>query len=79
MAYDRLAPFDRQDHLLAQVLTLLANVYRDLKKRPRHYSVEDFLPDPLRSKLLPAEEQRVIARTQAELMRKYMENREGRA
>lgn len=46
MAYDRLAPLDTLERLVAQLLTLTANVNRDTKRHPAPFSVEEFLPDP---------------------------------
>jgi hypothetical protein len=46
MAYARLEPFgsETDDHRLAQLLALIANVNRDPKKRKTPWTPEDFLP-----------------------------------
>jgi hypothetical protein len=48
LAFERLEPdpAEMTMHLLAALLTLLANVHRDPKAKPRPYAVDDFLPDP---------------------------------
>jgi hypothetical protein len=76
MAYERLFPFNHTDQLLARTLTLLLNVYRDEKKRRQPYRVEDVMPDPMRSRLTPQEEQRAIADTRRRLMETYMARKE---
>lgn len=32
--------------LMGQLLTLMANVHRDTKRKPKPYTLDDFLPDP---------------------------------
>ena len=46
MAYARLEPFgsEADDHRLAQLLALIANVNRDPKRRKTPWTPEDFLP-----------------------------------
>ena len=46
MAYARLEPFgsEADDHRLAQLLALIANVNRDGKRRKTPWTPEDFLP-----------------------------------
>ena len=48
MAFERLEPDPAETtaHLLALLVTITANAYRDPKRHPRPYSVEDFVPDP---------------------------------
>lgn len=48
LAFERLEPDPAAvtNRLLAQLLTLTANVNRDTKANPRPYSVDDFLPNP---------------------------------
>ena len=50
MAYARLEPFgsEADDHRLAQLLALIANVNRDPKRRKTPWTPEDFLPRRLR-------------------------------
>lgn len=43
VAYDRLAPLNRNEVLLAQLYTLMLNVHRDTKAHPRPFEVEDVL------------------------------------
>lgn len=47
MAYDRLEPFGpkRDDMRSAIIASILANVYRDKKRKPSPFTVEDFMPD----------------------------------
>lgn len=47
MAYARLEPFgsEADDHRLAQLLALIANVNRDPKRRKTPWAPEDFLPN----------------------------------
>ena len=47
MAYARLEPFgsEADDHRLAQLLALIANVNRDPKRRKTPWTPEDFIPD----------------------------------
>ena len=47
MAYARLEPFgpEADDHRLAQLLALIANVNRDPKRRKTPWTPEDFLPN----------------------------------
>lgn len=46
MAYAELEPFgeERADFRIAQNTMVLANANRDPKKRPRPYTIEDFMP-----------------------------------
>lgn len=57
MAYARLEPFgsEADDHRLAQLLALIANVNRDPKRRKTPWTPEDFLPNrvPRRSGEVP--------------------------
>jgi hypothetical protein len=46
VAYDRLAPLNRTELLIAQLYTLMLNVYRDTKAHPRPFEVEDILTTP---------------------------------
>jgi hypothetical protein len=59
MAYDRLAPLNRTELLLGQLLTLMANVYRDEKRQPQPYRLEQFVWDPAGPD--PAEQRHLIA------------------
>jgi hypothetical protein len=45
LAYSELEPFDerRADYRTASVVTMLANVNRDTKKRPTAYKLDDFV------------------------------------
>ena len=46
MAYARLEPFgsEADDHRLAQLMALIANVNRDPKRRKTPWTPDDFLP-----------------------------------
>lgn len=46
-AYYQIEPFGhaRADLQSATIATLIANAHRDTKKRPKSYSLKDFLPD----------------------------------
>jgi hypothetical protein len=46
MAYARLEPFgpEADDHRLAQLMALIANVNRDSKRRKTPWTADDFLP-----------------------------------
>ena len=48
LAFERLVPDPAATtaQLLAVLVTLTANAYRDAKRHPRPFEVRDFLPDP---------------------------------
>jgi hypothetical protein len=71
MARDRLYPLNTTDMLLAQMLTLMANVNRDTKKRSRPYHMLDFLPDPFEQRTTAEQERRAIAEVQRKLRENY--------
>lgn len=48
MAFERLEPDPAATtmRLMGQLVTLMANVHRDVKHKPAPYTLDDFLPDP---------------------------------
>jgi hypothetical protein len=66
LAFERLEPdpAEMTMHLMAALLTITANVNRDIKSKPVAYTVDDFLPNPYAPS--KAEREAAFAATMAE-------------